>query len=162
MIGLFYWFNIDCCTVYFGALFGVLRASCIVIGSSNTVESKSLVIGDNNTVTVGIDNVLVVGTNLTPTTDGIWADNINGIPASTLTSGLPGVLSINNTTGGNSIIMSSGDAITSPSGTNFLIIDDTFNHLAYGNTYLYQDTNGSFLLNNGIVTGITTARQHVS
>jgi len=103
----------------------VVNANALIIGDDNTSLSKSLIIGDNNNIGEGLDNVLVVGSNITPTTGGIWSDSINGIPTSSIISGLPGVLSIDPTTGANPIVLNAGGSspITSSSGNSNITMD---------------------------------------
>jgi len=94
-----------------------------IIGTGNFIGTNvqsSLLIGNNSTIESGLENVILIGDNVTATesnTLGVTNINtttINNVPATSLTTGLPGVLSIDNTTGGNDIVVSVGDKITSP------------------------------------------------
>jgi len=111
-----------------GLVFGdnnLMNSKSLILGDDNSVESSAMVLGNNNNIQPGIDNVLVIGNDITPTSDGLWADNINGVPTSSLISGLPGVLSIDPTTGLNPIILNAGSLspIRSTSGNSNITMD---------------------------------------
>lgn len=106
----------------------ILSNNVIVNGDNNILQSPGIYLGSNITAPTNLNNVLVVGDNITPTGEGIWADSINGIPAASITSpDLATVLANGNTTSGNSIIMSSSsDQITSFDGTSRLTFDSNY------------------------------------
>lgn len=106
--------------------------SSMIIGDNNTTNEKAIILGNENTVEEGASNTLIVGDGFTVTqpntiaTENIITTTINGIPTSTLTSGLPGVLSIDNTTGGNNIIITNGDVIESEYLNSIIILNDAY------------------------------------
>lgn len=105
--------------------------SSMIIGDNNTSNEKALILGNDNTVQEGATNSLIVGNGFTVTdpntiaTDNIIATTINGVPTSSLITGLPGVLAIDNTTGPNAIVLNSGSLspITSGSGNSNITMD---------------------------------------
>lgn len=107
----------------------VITANNVVSnGDKNVLDSPGLYFGSNITAPANLGNVIVVGDNITATSGGIWTDNINGIPASSITTpDLQTVLINGNITNGNSIILSSiSDQIITPDGTSKLTIDTNF------------------------------------
>jgi hypothetical protein len=94
----------------------IINSGADVFGDYNTVEpdSKNVSItGDGNTIAGGLSDIFILGDGINATQSNTITETINGITASTLTSGLPGVLSIDNTTGGNDIIVGVSDKIKS-------------------------------------------------
>lgn len=98
----------------------------IVKGTGNIIgygiSASTMILGNNNTIDSGIQSSVVIGNNINATqsdtlyTNNIEASTINGVSASYITAGLPGVLSIDNTTGGNDIIINVTDAIKDVTG----------------------------------------------
>lgn len=103
----------------------------MIVGSGNTISSDSnnITFGNNNTIPAGVNGAFVLGDGITAdTSNTIYANNIvlssggtiNGTSISGITSGLPGVLAVDNTTGGNDIIVSIGDKITDNTSNNYI------------------------------------------
>lgn len=91
----------------------------MVIGSGNTIssDSNSIAFGNDNIIPIGVQGAFVLGDGITAdTSNTLYANNIilssggtiNGVSVSGVTSGLPGVLAIDNTTGSNWIDVESG------------------------------------------------------
>ena len=122
--------NINGNNVQVSGVDNVITANNVISnGDDNVLDSPGLYFGSNITAPANLGNVIVVGDNITATSSGIWSDNINGIPTSTLTSGLPGVLSIDNTTGGNNIIMTGGDSIVSDTSNAGIILSNAISRI---------------------------------
>lgn len=83
-------------------------------GDNNVLDSPGVYLGSNITSPANLGNVLVVGDNITPTSGGVWTDELNGVPTSSfITPTLAQVLINGNTTGANNIIMSGSTNIGS-------------------------------------------------
>lgn len=94
----------------------------MVIGSGNTIssDSNSMAFGNDNIIPIGVQGAFILGDGITAdTSNTIYTNNIvlssggtiNGVYVSGVTSGLPGVLSIGNTTAGNDINLNLNDNI---------------------------------------------------
>lgn len=108
----------------------ILSPGVKVYGENNYVNSNvknGIVVGDNITIANNVNNVLAIGNDLNINDNGLWVESINGISTSSIVSGLPGVLSIDNTTGGNNIILTNDDVISNTSGDSSISLGNSIN-----------------------------------
>lgn len=109
----------------------------MVVGSGNTISSDSnnITFGNDNIIPAGVDGAFVLGNGITAdTSNTIYTNNIvlssggtiNGTSITGITSGLPGVLAVDNTTSGNDIILTGYDAIKDVTGNNFISVQEGF------------------------------------
>jgi hypothetical protein len=109
----------------------------MVIGSGNTIssDSNSMAFGNDNIIPIGVQGAFILGDGITAdTSNTIYTNNIvissggtiNGVSVSGVTSGLPGVLAIDNTTGANDIIIDAGQLIKDATSNSTIELGDGF------------------------------------